>query len=72
MISEYDFAVNIVISAIHKYLLIMIWLIKLFINKLWITKTSSFERTSVIFVKAYKKVRSDKKQTKRWDITIII
>ena len=45
--SEYEFAVNIVIRAIHKIFIIHDLVNKLFINKLSITKISSVERTSV-------------------------
>ena len=42
LISEYDFAVNIVISAIHK-----LFIIHDLVSKLLITKISLVERTSV-------------------------
>ena len=42
LISEYDFAVNIVISAVHK-----LFIIHDLVSKLLITKISLVERTSV-------------------------
>ena len=47
-------------SAIHK-----LFIIHDLVNKLLITEISLVEKTSVIFVKSYKKVQANKKKPKR-------